>query len=131
MKQQYPFKLLVIAVCFTALFLLGATPKEKMTSDRMVYTETSKTLNPIVSSIELAQKDFEISPNPVMDYLYLSGVNHYEKIEIFNALGQLVYTIRQGEQSQQVNVRSLSKGVYYLKLWFDYSSASVQKFVKK
>ncbi len=60
-------------------------------------------------------------PNPVSDYLTVSGVNPYlaTDIQLYNAAGQLVKLDRQPGAQLQIHMRELPPGVYWLELTND------------
>ncbi len=78
---------------------------------------------------DLAQFKFKLSPNPTKDYLQLSAVKNIDRIEVFNLLGQQISS-RELELTQtQLDVSTLSKGIYILKAHIEDAVGSY-KFVK-
>ncbi len=71
------------------------------------------------SFLYVSNQDFEapsvrIYPVPTSDILYISGLGNMRgKIEIFTILGQMV---RQQDLQGSMNLESLEKGVYYLRI---------------
>lgn len=55
-----------------------------------------------------------LSPNPVKDDLMLDGFEELDKIEIFNAMGQIVFTSTDSNPVK-INASSFAAGVYILK----------------
>jgi hypothetical protein len=62
--------------------------------------------NPNISKI-----GFNISPNPVSDFLTINKNQEIEKIEIFSAIGLKVI---ETEWQEKINVRNLPEGIYFL-----------------
>jgi DNA-binding beta-propeller fold protein YncE len=62
--------------------------------------------------------NLSISPNPASDFLQVSGLKATEKYAIYNVLGA---KIKSGEVSnnEEIEIRNLSKGLYFLKLESD------------
>ena len=56
-----------------------------------------------------------VYPNPVKNgELFISGIGNNEAVQIYNANGQLVQTVN-ATANEKINVRNLSKGVYFVK----------------
>lgn len=72
--------------------------------------------------------EFKTYPNPVEDRLFISSKENIQSAEIFNLLGKKVLSLNNFENS--INVSSLSKSVYILKLTSD-QGVSTKRFVKK
>lgn len=70
----------------------------------------------------------QMFPNPVVDYIHFSGVVHAQKIQIYNASGQLVKTENFAER---ININGLSPGVYILKVVSSEAVTPEFKFIKK
>ncbi len=76
-----------------------------------------------VGIIETGFNDLKIYPNPTRDILHLespllSDHGGFDKIEIYNAIGELVRNISPGTTGMDyiVNMRGLSPGIYLLRL---------------
>jgi DNA-binding beta-propeller fold protein YncE len=67
-----------------------------------------------------------ISPNPATDFIQVSGLKATEKYAIYNVLGA---EIKSGEvfKNEEIEIRSLSKGLYFLKL----ESGGAYQFIKE
>ena len=73
----------------------------------------------------------QICPNPAADFIQILGyTDGFEKIEIYNQIGQLVMVIVDKNSLMSINVSMLSKGVYYLKIDTLQRTAKPLKFVK-
>lgn len=70
-----------------------------------------------------------IYPNPTADILYIKGIGSFEKAEIYNMAGQKVKSLTVTEH--QIDVSSLSKGDYILKLSEKGGKEQSYKFIKK
>ena len=75
-----------------------------------------------------------ISPNPARDYIEISSINSMLKngvdegsdIQIFNTLGEIIFSVEQTSQSvQKINISNLTSGMYFIKI-----GNNVEKFVK-
>lgn len=83
-------------------------------------------INGAVSTKEIAANEpFKIYPNPVKDYLTISGTGTYSGA-IFNSLGQSVLSFKRNGLST-INVSELRKGVYIIK----YTNDSGKTFNKR
>jgi len=70
---------------------------------------------------ELGQFSFQ---NPASDYVYIDSKIAIDRVEIYNMLGTLVITTN--ENTNEVNIKNLSKGMYLLAAY-----SGTQKMVKK
>jgi hypothetical protein len=77
------------------------------------------------------QSDFDISPNPASDKLYINYSENlqFNQIEIFNILGSKVLSVPSdvtSDRTKQINIGTLASGVYFIKV-----SEKVKIFVKE
>lgn len=79
----------------------------------------------VLSTNDFNNFDFSISPNPVSDVLTISSQENIKTVEIYNLLGKKVLT----SNSTSIDVSSLSKSVYLLKLSSD-KGVSTKKLIK-
>lgn len=75
----------------------------------------------------LLEEKNKIYPNPVKDILNIQSDEEVKIVEVYNSLGQKVII----GNKKQVDVSSLSKGVYVLRLENKYSKITTQKFIKE
>lgn len=77
-------------------------------------------------------KAFQIYPNPVEDILYIdSGDERAESIELINLQGVIVLrSFTNKSQDRKIDLSSLSKGVYLLKIITDMNDETVLKIQK-
>jgi subtilisin family serine protease len=73
-----------------------------------------------------------IYPNPVDHILWInSSHDDIHKIEIFNELGQLIYTdVCQNTNKYSFNTKELNAGIYFLRIFMNNSNIFHQKFLK-
>lgn len=90
-----------------------------MTGD--VHTSFLNVLNGKSSKIQ-------VFPNPVSDFISISGIEFPETIEIYNTAGQVV---KSQEFKERANVSSLSTGTYILRVKTKDSVIHEFKFIKK
>lgn len=79
-------------------------------------------LSPVLSSDNFVLSHFSVYPNPASDIVNIN-LNEgliLKKVNIYNTLGQLVKT----ENKYNINVNSLSKGIYFLEIMTDKGKAS-------
>ena len=101
------FKLveLIASPVWTAL---GSYGTSEFTIDDFLITQ--KSVNVSTASVEHTNK-VEIYPNPVFSDLYINSSKSYDRIVIFNHLGQKIKTY---SFEGSINISHLSPGVYYL-----------------
>lgn len=81
-----------------------------------------------LESVLSAGVDFKLSPNPVRDKLIIQGEGSFEKIQIYNTLGNKVYA--QAYQAT-IDISSLSAGMYILELIDKDQKRGIAKFIKE
>jgi PKD repeat protein len=74
----------------------------------------------ITSVIEHANSEIKIYPNPAKDRVEISGLKGNEAIEIYNVLGELVYSslfeTGNPKSAIRIDISSFSKGVYIISI---------------
>jgi hypothetical protein len=75
-----------------------------------------------------ADKGFRIYPNPSSSYFIVEADVERFKLDVFNALGSLVYS-SDNKTSAKVNVETWSKGVYFVRINSDTGPAQLQKII--
>ena len=86
------------------------------------------------NNIEGIQKPLlNIYPNPANDELTIEILNGIatKEIEIKNAIGVTVLKFKQTKPNQQINIKSLAAGVYFIKITFADGETEIKKMVKE
>ena len=85
----------------------------------------------VLSAVDIQKEDLGISiyPNPVINSFKILSPLKIEKVEIFNVLGQK--SSIQNLKSNTVDVSTLSKGIYILKVYQENAKVTTKKFIKK
>ena len=81
-----------------------------------------------VGITETASNKVSIYPNPVKDVLNVNAAG-FDKVEIVNFLGQVVYSNQVTASNFQINTADLTAGVYFVRLSGD--NTVTKKFVKE
>ena len=89
----------------------------------------SKTLG-ICLGINDIVKTFSITPNPATNNITISAENHFHTVEVLSFLGQLVIAQPNNGTTAEVDISSLTNGVYFVRIISE-NGTSVQKFVKQ
>lgn len=87
----------------------------KANGNRPLRIDNVSVTQSTTSLTELEQFHFTAYPNPVKDILHISAENNIDKVELFNMLGEQVINQPANSNRVQVNVASLSKGIYLVK----------------
>ena len=90
---------------------------DNATSNRVSFDNLSWTCYTKMAVSEQVSKNNRLTvyPNPVKNgELFISGIRNNEAVQIYNANGQLVQTVN-ATANEKINVRNLSKGVYFVK----------------
>jgi len=88
----------------------------------------------VLSLHEYSINRFSVSPNPVLDELFISeieGLNNFS-IAIFNINGKQVLSLNSSDVStNSINVEKLSKGLYFILFDDKLEQFEMKKFIKK
>lgn len=82
-----------------------------------------------VKSVEI-DGGASVYPNPVKEQLYVKSANDIVELNIFNLVGQKVYSQKNTGKNPQLNVSSLSKGNYILQMMDKNGNSSSTRFIK-
>ncbi len=82
-----------------------------------VDTSDCSTVISVGLNTTIAKKLFDVYPNPASEKLTISSSLMHAKIELYNTLGQLVYSsyFKTLLEKLQIDISNLPKGIYYLK----------------
>lgn len=83
----------------------------------------------IISGIDENSNSYEIYPNPTNGNIVVKG-NNINEVEVYNLCGQKVLTVN-GKQNVNVDMSSLTSGVYMVKVVDGNGNATVNKVVKE
>ena len=72
--------------------------------------------------------NFSVSPNPVQDYISISGIEP-QTITLYDAIGRIVLT--QTDYTNSIDVSHLPQGLYFLHIISDKGTVFTKKFLKK
>jgi hypothetical protein len=93
------------------------------------YRAEPSRLNPMAALADMQNINVEVSPNPAQDYINVSSEFPMSHLEILNADGTLVTSIKTNEMNVQISVESLAKGLYYLSVYSN-EAAFTERFIK-
>jgi len=83
-----------------------------------------------VKSVEI-NGGTSVYPNPVKDQLYVKSDNDIMELNIFNLVGQKVYSQKNSVKIPQINVSGLAKGNYILQTIDKNGNSASTKFIKE
>lgn len=94
-------------------------------------TVTTEVTNPL-SVEQTSLTDFSIFPVPATELLTIHSKTGISQIEIYNSLGQLVFSdkIRNGSKENTINIASLQPGIYFLKIKDENGMYGTKKILK-
>ena len=70
---------------------------------------------------------FELYPNPIDDYLYITTEENINKIEIYNIMGVMI--LEKDSTSNKIDLSDLNNGIYFIKIKTD-KGTIVKRIVK-
>jgi len=76
-------------------------------------------------------KNLTIYPNPVTDHFIIENVKQGSVLNIYNLLGQKVYSCTVQQQSQMINIASLTAGTYVVQVAENNGSRITGRIVKE
>lgn len=94
--------------------------------------EFSCITGPVVATEDINQIPFKMYPNPNSSgILSMEAEEPIKRVEIFNLLGQKVYTeqIQNASNYADINVKVLGEGMFLVNLIFDENQVSIQKLI--
>ena len=111
---------------------------QNYTNRVLVIPSTSTVLNDVcwgscdpcatsIKSIELNQ--INLSPNPCLDNLEIISKNNFKFLEIFNSIGEIIYSKNLNTSSLSINTSIYSKGVYFVRIHTD-NKLTLHRFIK-
>ena len=121
---------------FTKLVLTGLTPNST------IYLRVFEYLNDAVGNFKISAYDASLStdsfdksefnfyPNPVKDVLNISYKNTIDEVQIYNLLGQQVYSNKVNAAESTLNVSQLTLGTYLVKVTSN-NETSTFKIIKQ
>jgi len=93
--------------------LVDDTTSNRVSFDNLSWTCYTKLA---VSESNAKNQKLTVYPNPVKNSeLFISGISKNETVQIYSANGQLVQTINNVNNNEKINLKKLSKGVYFVK----------------
>ncbi len=98
----------------------GSNIPGKATFTVPVYANKLKVQNPLGTSKEIKQAEFNLFPNPVNDELTIARGNQFGagvfSFEVIDALGKTVLKAASRQDITTINVADLKRGVYFLRV---------------
>lgn len=91
-------------------------------------TMTGDVQGPVLGIQEVSKGKIQIFPNPVSDFIQISGINDGQIMQIYNIDGRLISS---EIFNSKINVSQLPSGVYVLKITTRRTESHEFKFVKK
>ena len=82
------------------------------------------------SSVNFADFDFKLGPNPTSDIVQITSTENIQSIKVYNLLGQQVLNNQLNVNSPQINMSSLQNGVYLMEVTIN-DTREVFKIVKQ
>lgn len=101
-----------------ALYAQWINQQESFTTNTSLATSTSQNSATVM----------KIAPNPSLDFISILNVADVSNVKIFSSAGQLVtYT----KNTKNIDVRNLSKGVYFISVQQGNGNIVTKQFIKK
>ncbi|MCA9352884.1 T9SS type A sorting domain-containing protein [Patescibacteria group bacterium] len=81
-----------------------------------------------------AQNNLSIYPNPPGNSNVINVISHYEiitEINIYNAIGNKVYTERVYAKEVTINIVNFTSGVYFIEVYSGNNNTKSKQFIKQ
>ncbi len=78
--------------------------------------------------VKESRNGFSVYPNPVSSVLHIQSQEGISSVTVYNAVGQFITT---GRDTQQLDLSSLEKGVYFVRILDKKGNEETQKVIKK
>jgi uncharacterized delta-60 repeat protein len=81
------------------------------------------------SILGLKENDFSnlvAYPNPIKDYYTISNNEEINKVEVYNSLGQLLFSNKYDTSSIKIDFSSLNSGLYFVKIYSENKTATMK-----
>ena len=101
-------------------------PSAKNTPYSSSFSNTVDNSDYVGISETLADNEFQILPNPVVNTVQIKSRRNIERIEIIDITGRILYTTRITE----INCSNFSKGLYFVRVTFE-NGIFQKKFIKR
>ncbi|TXB63688.1 T9SS type A sorting domain-containing protein [Vicingus serpentipes] len=85
--------------------------------------------NSLVGIAESKEATFEVMPNPAVDNVMVRNIDAGNTVEVYNNLGQVVFSTIANAKNVNVNVSNFDNGIYTVKVIG--ATTSTSKFVKQ
>lgn len=84
---------------------------------------------PIGLPESVSQSNINIYPNPTNQFFTIETIETPKSIQLFNAVGQLVFTITPTHKTEVIDVAQLPKGLYFVKIQPQNDESLLKKIV--
>ncbi|MCQ2326200.1 MAG: T9SS type A sorting domain-containing protein [Bacteroidales bacterium] len=111
------------ATSYTAVAIPFNANKVMGTCDSKTFTTTNT-----VSLNDIESVSVSVYPNPASEYVTISSMNTINTVELYNTLGQVVYSDNTIANGYNVPVSNLAKGTYFVKVYTN-NGVSTEKVV--
>ena len=75
-------------------------------------------------------KMFKVYPNPVVDKLFIEGDSNIDQVEIINQIGQSVIKINGQSLTDEIDLRRLNSGIYFIEFTSN-NKKEIHQLIKK
>ncbi|MBI5539212.1 MAG: T9SS type A sorting domain-containing protein [Bacteroidia bacterium] len=93
------------------------------------YNSNSCFINTEIEEHTTNINEFRVYPNPATNNIIITGKN-IKQIEIYNLLGEKMYSIQSPQITNDIDITSIQKGIYFIKI-FDKENVYIEKIVKQ
>ena len=77
------------------------------------------------------EKLFSVFPNPTKGVFIITGPAQQAEIEIYNAIGEKVFSVSSSQIKTEIDLSSKAPGIYFLKIVAEDGSVVVKKLIKE
>ena len=121
----------IIANLYPNRIVVGIDLRNLYENGGMVHcvTQQQPTATLSINKFDLNQK-FEAIPNPVKNNFQIKSEESIDEIEIYNELGQQVFSKNGLKFNEYISVENLNSGIYFIKIYSNESNYTL-KIIKQ
>ncbi len=105
----------------------NSNPAENRFINNSIFSTSCGNTDLAISEVE---QSIKLSPNPFTSSFSIDSDSQIEKIEIYNYLGERIYSKSNVQLNETINTEDWQSGIYFMEILQSDGSSSSQKLIK-